>query len=45
MVDVNPDGLSEGEISLKSPRVPAMGANPEKGYPDPIELIESGSSS
>jgi hypothetical protein len=30
MVDMNPNGLSEGEIPLKPPGVPVMGVKPDK---------------
>jgi hypothetical protein len=41
MVDMNPKRLSEGEILLKPPGVPATGAKLDKGCSEPIEFIES----
>jgi hypothetical protein len=40
-VDVNPNGLSEGEIPLTSSGVPVTGAKMDKGSSEPVEFIES----
>jgi hypothetical protein len=41
MVDITPNGLSEGEISLKTPGVPVADAKLDKGCSKPLEFSES----
>jgi hypothetical protein len=42
LVNVNPNGLSEDEISLKPPGVPVMGgAKLDEGCSEPVEFTDS----